>query len=113
MKNVLLLAAAVVVGLFTNLLLQPSAHSTTSAQVLSIQKVRNTKKGDKPFVYRVHLLYETTSGRRQQSSMISRRLPAYRIGDEIAVAYEWNRPNRVQPVKPKRNAFRIGEKPYL
>jgi hypothetical protein len=113
MKNVLLLAAAVVVGLFTNRLVQPTTYSTTSAQVLSIQKVRNVKKGDKPFVYRVDLLYETTSGRQQRSRMTARQLPTYKIGDAIMVQYQTNRPNRVQAVKRKKKRTRIHKKPYL
>ncbi|MEM1325681.1 MAG: DUF3592 domain-containing protein [Bacteroidota bacterium] len=113
MKRILLLAAAIVAGLFANSLLQQPNHSATSAEVLSIQKIRNTRKGDKPFVYRVHLLYETSSGRKERSTIVSRQLPSYSVGEIIDVQYHPAKPNRVQPMRTPIRLTKKSEKTYL
>ncbi|MEM0991839.1 MAG: DUF3592 domain-containing protein [Bacteroidota bacterium] len=102
MKKVLLIAAAIILGFFIQKHRQDRANEIQAkATVMDIQKVKNTRKGDKPFVYKIDVRFENEFDRVQKSSFISRRLPSYRRGEVITINYNANNPTQARAVKKK------------
>ncbi|MEL6720822.1 MAG: DUF3592 domain-containing protein [Bacteroidota bacterium] len=102
MKRVLLFVAIMLTGLFfENRLNKSPNQQATTATVTSVEKIKNKKKGDKPFVYRVNVSYENDFGRQLESSFTARSRPAFDKGEEIPVIYSFADPSSVHYERKK------------
>lgn len=106
MKRVLLFVSIVFVGLFLeNRLNKSSDEQVVQATVTSVERIKNKRKGDKPFLYRVSVRYENNFGRSLKSSFITRRLPSFNKGETINVSYPLSNPSSVSYQRNK--AYRL------
>lgn len=91
MKTLLLLLGIALSGLLAQSIFKPAPFQTTTAEVIQIERVRNTRKGGNPFVYEIHLRYTNRMKHTQHNHFVSKRLPTYQTGEIIPICYRANR----------------------
>ncbi|MEM8523463.1 MAG: hypothetical protein AAGG68_02410 [Bacteroidota bacterium] len=102
MKRVLLFVAIMLVDLLVQDHLNKSSNlQVVEATVISVEKVKNIRKGDKPFMYKVNMRYENDFGRSHETSFIARRRPNFQKDAAIAVAHSPSNPSTIRYQKER------------
>jgi len=98
MKHILLLIAIMLIGLFIESRLNKSSdQQVVQATVVSVKKIKNKRKGSRPFVYQVRVKYNSSFGRSHDSSFITQSRPYFQKGEKINIVYSISKPSKVNP----------------